>query len=223
MVVNTLKNRDLLIDKKELEMILEKIPRYPRPKKYLEQYETPSSIVAHILWIAFMNGDLDNSVVIELGCGMARFSIGALILGASKAICVDVDEDIVEYARRILSREFKKLSSRLLFLVADVADLQVNGVDVVIMNPPFGVVKRNRGLDLLFLRKALLIGSSIYTIHKYSDGLNRIVGELVDNLGYNIIHRELLDFPIPMMFTMHRRKVYRVKTIFYVLRRGRLS
>jgi len=207
------------MDKRELELLLEKIPRYPKPLKKYEQYETPSSIASHVLWKAFLHNDVLDKRVAELGCGVGRFSIGALILGAKTALCIDVDENILVFSKHVVETLYPALSPRIIHVAGDVSDILLNSVDTVFMNPPFGVVKANRGLDMVFLRKALLTSRSIYTIHKYSKGIDRIVTRIADELGYEISHRELIDFPIPMIYETHRRKIYRFKTIFYILRK----
>lgn len=214
----------LVSDKKGLELMLESIPRYPFPRRELEQYETPAHIAAHMLWHAFMNGDLYNRVVVDLGCGSGKLSFGSLLLGAQRVICVDIDDSCLEYGRKIMVKlkDYEKLASllhRIIYITVDVNDLLIRDVDTVVMNPPFGVIPGNRGADMVFLRKALQIANNIYTIHKYSRGLENLIQEMSSQLGFNIAYRETLYFPIPMMYVTHRRKIYRVKIVFYVLKK----
>lgn len=210
------------MDKKELELILSSIPRYDRPKRMLEQYETPPSILAHILWEALLRGDVENKTVLDLGCGALRFSIGSLILGAKTVIGVDIDEEIVSFGLSYSSKEYENLMPRLLVIIGDVRDIELGSIDTVLMNPPFGVYRQNRGLDMLFLAKAFHIGAeSVYSLHKYSHGVHNIVKQLTNSFGYKIIHAEILDFPIPMIFETHVRKVYRVKVVFYIFKKNR--
>lgn len=205
--------------KKELELFLEKIPRYGSYKRSREQYETPSHIAAHVLWLAHLRRDIESKTIVELGCGTARFSIGALLLGAEKAICIDIDYDIILYAKRIVEGIFSGLTNRLVFVNSDVRDIDLNAVDTVIMNPPFGVHPRSRGIDVLFLKKAMDISKSIYSIHKLTRGIDPIVSELSSSFGFEITYRERINFPIPMMFETHRRRRYTVSTVLFVLRR----
>ncbi len=210
------------MDKKELELILSRIPRYSRPKRMLEQYETPPSILAHVLWEALLRGDIDNKKVADLGCGALRFSIGSLILGAKTVIGVDIDEDIVSFGLSYFSKEYENLIPRLLIIIGDVRDIELSNIDTVFMNPPFGVYRQNRGLDMVFLGKAFRIGAeSVYSLHKYSHGVHNIVEQLTSSFGYEVIHAEILDFPIPMIFETHVRKVYRVKVVFYIFKKNR--
>ena len=69
--------------KKQLEMAIQSIPPHPNPKVELEQYSTPAIIAADLLWNAYSLGDIENSEIIDLGCGTGILSIGSLLLGAS--------------------------------------------------------------------------------------------------------------------------------------------
>lgn len=206
-------------DKKELELVLEKIPRYRGWRRNLEQYETPSSIASHVLWLAFLRGDLYSKRIAEPGCGSGVFSIGALLLGASRSICIDIDNSILEHTISFLTSSFRELSHRLILVNSDIRDTEINCVDTVIMNPPFGVYRGNRGLDLFFLRKAMSIAYSIYSLHKYSPKLEELIISIAEDSGFDITYSERLKFPIPMMYPTHRRKVYNVETVLYVLRK----
>jgi len=205
--------------KKDLEFLLEKIPRYSKPKRELEQYETPSHIVAHILWFSLLRGDVTGRTIVDLGCGTARFAIGALILGASRAYCIDVDPDIILFSAMSVKNIYTSIYNRLIHVVCDIRDLEMMGVDTVFMNPPFGVFHGNRGIDMIFLKKALMMSNSVYTIHKYSPGVDKLVYEISSVFGFKITYREVFDFPIPMMFNTHRRRIYRFKAVLYVLNR----
>jgi len=48
-----------------------------------------------------MRGDIEGSAVLELGCGVGRFTIGSLLLGARVGFCLDLDEEVLEYARNV--------------------------------------------------------------------------------------------------------------------------
>ncbi len=70
--------------KRKLEMILEKVKGFERPDVSREQYATPATVAAELLYFAFMNGDLAGSVV-DLGCGTGVLAIGASLLGRMPA------------------------------------------------------------------------------------------------------------------------------------------
>ena len=55
--------------KKHLEMAIQKVPKHPNPKVDLEQYSTPATIAADLLWNAYSLGDIADKKVMDLGCG----------------------------------------------------------------------------------------------------------------------------------------------------------
>ena len=52
--------------KRQLEMALQDIPPHKSPKIDLEQYSTPSTIAADVLWNAHSIGDIDGLKVVDL-------------------------------------------------------------------------------------------------------------------------------------------------------------
>lgn len=209
----------LIRSKKELELILSRINWYRHSKKRLEQYQTPPSIVAHMVWTAYMRGDVEGLTIGDYGCGDGRISIASILMGARRAICVDIDEDILLHGLGTVTSLFPGVAGRVLYVDADVERLGLKDVDTVLMNPPFGVVAENRGLDIVFLKRAMATARSIYSIHKYSEAFMDIAREVAEDNGFILDSYELLDFEIPMMFETHRRRIYRVKTVFIILTR----
>jgi len=59
--------------KKELEILLQKVPSFEKPVPHFEQYLTPASIAADIIFTAHQFGDIENKTVIDLGCGTGIF------------------------------------------------------------------------------------------------------------------------------------------------------
>ncbi|MGC9122164.1 MAG: METTL5 family protein [Thermogladius sp.] len=208
------------LDKKGLEIALSQLPRYPHPRRELEQYETSPDVAAAVLWDAYMMGDIEDSVVLELGCGTGRFVFGALMLGARLGICLDIDEGVLEYAREVHCRHSRQLCRRVVYMVADALYNPVVSVDTVLMNPPFGVYESNRGLDMGFLSSALDVASSVYSIHKYTEKAVELVRAHAAEKGFGVVKIGFLELKIPMMFETHRRRVHRFKAFYVVLRRG---
>ncbi len=186
------------VKKKELEMLLQQIPMVKSPKSSLEQYQTPASIAADILFIAY--DDVHNSVVIDLGCGTGIFSIGCALLGAKKIVGIDVDENAIEIARK----KAKEMNANVHFLREDVSDIDIKG-DMVIMNPPFGAQHSNRKADTLFLKKALEIAPIAYSIHlkKTIPFLRSFISSIEGKITYS---KDYI-FPIKKTFLFHEKKV----------------
>ncbi|MCD6367858.1 MAG: 50S ribosomal protein L11 methyltransferase, partial [Candidatus Aenigmarchaeota archaeon] len=136
--------------KKDLEIVLQSLEIFSNPKPHLEQYSTPSSAAATLLWKAYMDGEIFEKVVYDLGCGTGILSIGAMLLGARKVVGVDLDADALRIARKNALR----LGVNVSFVREDVKDLEARA-DVVVQNPPFG--SQRKGNDRIFIEKSLEI------------------------------------------------------------------
>ncbi|MDY7081143.1 MAG: METTL5 family protein, partial [Halobacteria archaeon] len=150
------------MDRKTLEIRLERVEGFKEPSPELEQYSTPSHLASRILHFASMNGDLDSdSPVVDLGCGTGIFAIGAGLLGAS-AVGVDIDAYTLKTARE--NAHELGVADDTEWVRADVSSLCLDLRDAtVVMNPPFGA--QSRGADRPFLETAERFGRVVYSIH----------------------------------------------------------
>ena len=88
--------------KKQLEMILENVPCHPNPKVELEQYSTPSSIAADLIWNAYGLGDIKDLSVLDLGCGTGIFAIGSWIMGSAYSLGIDIDQESIDLGQKTI-------------------------------------------------------------------------------------------------------------------------
>ncbi len=205
---------------KELELMLEEVPNFIEPNEYLEQYVTPSSIAAYILWQAYMSGDIEGRRVIDLGCGTGVFTYGASLLGAKEVLCIDLDPKALGQARSFITKHY--LGSIIHYIICDIRSalaIRPSRSCTVIMNPPFGI--KSRGADMDFLRVATELCDTIYSIHKYSEGFINLLRNLCEDRGcmYSIVSKVL--FPIRYFLKHHRRKVYYVDAVIVKLRKSK--
>ena len=63
---------------KQLVAELQGVQTWREPKVELEQYPTPPDVAAHMLFAADAQGDLQDALVADLGCGGAILGIGML-------------------------------------------------------------------------------------------------------------------------------------------------
>jgi putative methylase len=147
---------------KRLEMTLQRVAGFSRPRPALEQYQTPAPLAARLLYHALMKGDIEGKVICDLGCGTGVLAIGAALLGAASVKGVDVDQQAVDIA----CANAKLLDADVEFIVADVKDQNLPDVlglcDTVIMNPPFGAQKVHA--DRPFIDLAISVAPVIYSI-----------------------------------------------------------
>lgn len=186
--------------KKELEMILQRVPPLDKPIPHLEQYLTPASIAADIIFTAHQFGDVENKAVLDLGCGTGIFSVGAILTGAKKVVGIDVDKNSIEIARGYAEKNDFEIK----FLVQDVKDVEVK-CDTVIMNPPFGAQKSNLKADRKFIEKGFEVGSVLYSLHLAKTV--PFVKRLISSLGGKVNYSKDYVFPIKWMYEFHEKKV----------------
>ena len=192
------------VNKKSLELFLSQLDK---PSKYnidLEQYPTDADTAATILLEAYMDGNILDKTVIDLGTGNGIFAIGSGYLGATMCTGIDVDREMVKLAVNNCS----KTSCSCSFIQTGVAEV-TGKYDTVIMNPPFGSVMKHD--DLPFLEKAVEIGTNIYSIHNIVsyEFINKFYSRYI-----NIIRKTRIFIRVPMIYSHHK---YRYKEIESVL------
>jgi putative methylase len=200
--------------KSGLAINLSRLKVFESPKVGIEQYPMDAEIGAEILWNAFLIGDIEDKVIVDLGCGTGILGIGALLLGAKKVFFVDNDKDALEIAKKNLisvkSEQLKK-ENRVL-IEKDVKNLDMNKdfegkCDVVMQNPPFGV--KDKGADAAFLEVAFKISDVVYSFHKLNCA--QFVEKFAEERGFEVTHLWEFDFPIKSSLSYHKRKIYRFK------------
>ena len=124
--------------KRTLEILLQQVPPPEKPSPRLEQYLTPATIAADIVFTACLWGDIEQKTVMDLGCGTGIFAVGAALTGAKKVIGIDIDKKVI-----ITAKEYaKKKNLTIHFMVKDISKV-IKKCDTVLMNPPFGAQKGN--------------------------------------------------------------------------------
>lgn len=192
--------------KKHLEMAIQKVPKHPNPKVGLEQYSTPATIAADLLWNAYSLGDIADKKVIDLGCGTGIFAIASKLLGAASAIGVDIDKDSTDLA--------SSYCGDVDFICSDICDLENDfDVDTIFQNPPFGSQKNaKKGADLKFISKAIELSPKVlYSFHMAST--EEFLISYFEKNDLEITHIFRYNFPIPKIYEFHTRESANVEVI----------
>ncbi len=138
---------------RHLAMELSKLPPHPQHDVDLEQYATEGDFAAR--WIAdiFERGDLDDTTrVVDLGAGNGILGIGCKLVGAASVLLVEIDSNC--------KHDYEGVD----WCIGDIRNWTGKDVDLVIMNPPWGVQtpKADRPfLELAFRSDAKVI----YLLH----------------------------------------------------------
>jgi putative methylase len=182
--------------KRDLEMQLQRLEGFREPDASLEQYMTPASIAADILFDAYSKGDIAGLKVVDLGCGTGMFSIGSYLLGASQVIGFDISEKALEVAEsnRLL------LDADVEFRRSDILSVE-EGADTIFMNPPFGCQSRNA--DRPFLDRAMDLSECVYSIHM-ANTLD-FVSEYCEKKGRQVVLSKIYKYEIPHTFSFHTK------------------
>lgn len=189
---------------KQLEMLLQKIPKPAAPVPHLEQYMTPAPIAADVLFTAYQWGDIQDKIVVDLGCGTGTFAVGAFLMGARKIQGFDVDPGVITQAQE----NAKKNKYNIEFTTKDITAIKTT-CDTVLMNPPFGAQKANLHADRKFIEKGFEIASVLYSFHLkktvpfFEKMINALHGEITMQKDY--------EFPIRWMFDFHYKQVVSYK------------
>lgn len=184
--------------KKQLEMFLQKTPDFIKPKPSLEQYQTPATIAADILFYAYQHHDIFDKTVVDLGCGTGMFSFGSKVLNAKKVIGIDRDSNCISLAESFAQKHHLDIT----FLVQDILKSDFSA-DTVIMNPPFGAQKSNHHADRAFLEKAISNASVVYSLH-----LTKTVPflkKMIKSLDATIESAFEVSFPLKSQFSFHKK------------------
>ena len=182
--------------KRDLEIRLQSVRNFTDPDPALEQYMTPATMAADILFTAYSNGDVEGMKVLDLGCGTGIFSIGAWLLGAGMVVGYDVSESALEVARA----NAESFGAEVEFHKSDIRDVD-EGADTVFMNPPFGC--QNRNADRAFLEKAMSCAECVYSIHM-AETLDFVEGFCTER-GRSVTWRKTYKYEIPHTFSFHKK------------------
>lgn len=193
-------------------MLLESLSPHPTPSPELEQYTLTGEDAAKFLWR--IRDWLQGQVVIDLGCGVGRLTIGAALLGACLSVGVDVDPVALKVAKDNAQRMgvFHATS----WIRAHIPGLSIKG-DVVIQNPPFGV--QRKGADRAFIECALKTAPISFSLHKKSFKSRDFIKKFVEGFGGEAEVLDTLKLRIPRLFEFHKEKFRFVEADLFIFRR----
>jgi putative methylase len=199
---------------RQLEMHLERLEGFATPDPGREQYRTPASLAARLLFHAWSRGDIAEKRVIDLGCGTGVLSVGAALLGADEVTGVDIDQGTLQVAKR----NADSVGVMVRFIQGDVANPAViEGLpagDTVVMNPPFGAQKSHA--DRPFIDAALQLAPVSYGI--FNAGSLSFLTTYLQGRG---VVDEVVSGAIPLKktFSFHTRHVKEIPVEIMRLRR----
>ena len=147
---------------KHLAIRLSKLTAHPCRDVTLEQYATEGDLAAYWMLAVDQLDGFEGKVVADLGAGNGILGIGALLLGARRVVFVETDEDALEVLRSNVASLEDDLPDRADVVAGHVGldDLPLDDVDLVVMNPPWGVQRERADrpfLDVAFTSAGLAV------------------------------------------------------------------
>ena len=178
--------------KNDLKRVLSKVTGFEHPRIKLEQYVTPPALAADLVFTAYMQGDIEDKKVVDLGTGTGILGIGAAKLDGN-VTAVEKDEDALEAAEK----NAEKLDAEISFVESDIEDFK-GGFDTVVMNPPFSV---HSEIGLSFWEKALELGNNVYGISPR--GARDSIKNLVRNSSHKLEDVQEYSIGLPPSYGFH--------------------
>lgn len=172
------------------------------PNVSLEQYRTPPELSAHLIHTADLQGDVEDHLVVDLGCGTGMLALGAALRGPTRVVGVDVDPaplaTATENERKVAT------ASAVEWVRADATEppLCPDEPTTVVMNPPFGAQRGNEHADRAFLATAATIADVSYSIH--NAGSEAFVESFAADNGGDVTHAFEAAFDLPKQFDHQR-------------------
>jgi putative methylase len=185
---------------RQLEILLQQVPKPVKPNPSLEQYITPAPIAADIIFTAYHWGDIDQKTVVDLGCGTGIFAVGAARMNAKKIYGYDLDRKLIQAAKDYA----KTTNLPIIFQTKDITAVDTP-CDTILMNPPFGAQKANQNADRKFIEKAFELSSVIYSLHLKKT--TPFLEKMVSALNGEITYKKDYVFPIKWTFEFHNKEV----------------
>ena len=189
---------------KHLAMALSKLLPHPCTDVSLEQYATEGDLAAYWLLAVDQLDNLEGKTVLDLGAGNGVLGLGALMLGASEVILVETDDDALDVLRRNIGALDADLAGRTSVKQAHLGreNVSTDGVDIVLMNPPWGVQKPKA--DRPFLDAAF--SSQAGAVHLLHSGRAAHLEAMAMDHGWQAEAILRTDFRLPATYAHHAQR-----------------
>ena len=198
---------------RRLAMLLSSLSEHPSNSAELEQYTTDGDLAARWLADIAAFGDLSRGcTVADLGSGNGILGLGALALGAGRAILVEVDEAACEVAKSNAESMGFTESVEVIQATLGSNSIDLGSADVVISNPPWG--RQAHRADRPFLEAMIASASPAHLLHS-AEATH--IQPLFEDVGWSAERYGEADFSLPAKFTHHSRERGKTRAAFWRL------
>ena len=186
---------------------------HPNDSVELEQYTTEGDLAARWLADIAAFGDLtEGRTVADLGAGNGVLGLGALGMGAGRAILVETNQAACDVAKSNAESMGFTDSVEVIQATLGSDPIDLNSADLVISNPPWG--RQTPKADRPFLEAVLSTGVPAHLLHSAEA---RHIEPLFDDAGWTVERYGEADFALPAAYEHHARERGRTRAAFWRL------
>ena len=206
----------VISSKSALSVALSQLKGFSTPNVALEQYKTDPEIAADLLWIAYMQKDIEGKIIADFGSGTGILGIGALLLGAKVVIFVESESLAMKTAKENYSAAQTKygFTGSARFVEGDITSFN-ESCDTVVENPPFGT--KNKHADKAFLEHAMQTARTIYSLHKTTS--RPFIAALSRDFGFRAIEAGTYHYPLSATMAHHSKKRVFIEVSLFQLKK----
>ena len=194
-------------------MLLSGLLPHPCDSVELEQYTTDGNLAAR--WLADISAfdDLtEGCTVADLGTGNGVLGLGALVLGAGRAILVETDQAACDAAKSNAESIGFADSVEVIQATLGSDSVDLGSADVVISNPPWG--RQTPRADRPFLEAMIAAVAPAHLLHS-ADATH--IRPLFEDVGWAAERYGEADFALPAAYSHHSRQRGRTRAAFWRL------
>ena len=198
---------------RSLAILLSRLAPHPSGFVELEQYTTGGDLAARWLADIAAFGDLsEECTVADLGAGNGVLGLGALAMGAGRAILVEADQSACDVAKSNAESMGLVDSVEVIQATLGSDSVDLRSSDVVISNPPWG--RQTPGADRPFLEAMIDAAAPAHLLHS-AEATH--IQPLFENAGWSTERYGDADFALPAAYSHHSRQRGRTRAAFWRL------
>jgi|TARA_B100000809_G_scaffold125887_1_gene124135 putative methylase len=198
---------------RRLAMLLSGLLPHPCDSVELEQYTTDGNLAARWLTDISAFDDLtEGCTVADLGAGNGVLGLGALVLGAGRAILVETDQAACDVAKSNAESMGFTESVEVIRTTLGSGPINLTPADVVICNPPWG--RQTPRADRPFLEAIIASEAPAHLLHS-AEATH--IQPLFENAGWSAERYGEADFALPASYSHHARQRGRTRAAFWRL------
>jgi len=198
---------------RRLAMLLSGLIPHPCGVVELEQYSTDGNLAARWLADIATFGDLnEGDTIADLGSGNGVLGVGALAIGAGRAILIETDQEACSTALANIEQSGFGESAVVIQARLGIDSIDIQSADVIICNPPWG--RQSPKADRPFLDAILSSGITAHLMHSAEASH---IGPLFEENGWSVERYGEADFPLLAAYSHHSRQRGKTRAAFWRL------